>query len=149
MAKYTNDSMTDQEKIEALYNWVLKNDMTYIRSYEHTSSSWVWKESWVDDMSASLMDKWGGNCFRYAAFLGMLIREATGLPVTVYHGMTPGASVPLTPHGWVTVEQDGVLYAYDAELPKFSGFDVSRCYKVNYAEASTRLYVQGVGTNLY
>ena len=83
------------------------------------------------------------------AFLGMLIREATGLPVTVYHGMTPGASVPLTPHGWVTVEQDGVLYAYDAELPKFSGFDVSRCYKVNYAEASTRLYVQGVGTNLY
>lgn len=147
--EHTDPSMTDQEKIEALYNWVLRNSMKYIRTYEHTKADWVWKDSWVDDMAASQMDKWGGNCFRYAAFFGMLVREATGLEVTVYHGYTPGANVPLTPHGWVTVNQGGTLYAYDVELQKHSGYSRARCYKVPYSESSKSLHVQGVGTNLY
>lgn len=147
--KYTKSSMTDQEKIDALYNWVLKNSMVYIRTYEHTKADWVWKDSWVDDMAASQMDNWGGNCFRYAAFLGMLIREATGLEVTVYHGYTPGAYVALTPHGWITVNQNGKLYAYDVELQKHSGYSASRCYKVLYSQSSTSLHIQGIGTKLY
>jgi hypothetical protein len=105
--------MTDQEKIRALYDWVLYNDMVYYRTYEHTRSDWVWKDSWVDDMAASQMDKWGGNCFRYASFLGMLVHEATGLPVRVYHGVTPGSQVPLTPHGWITVLQTAHGTTYD------------------------------------
>lgn len=147
--KYTKSSMTDQEKIEALYDWVLKNSMVYIRTYEHTKPDWVWKDSWVDDMAASQMDNWGGNCFRYAAFLGMLIHEATGLEVTVYHGSTPGATVALTPHGWITVNQGGTLYVYDVELQKHSGYSRSRCYKVPYSQSSQTMHINGIGTNLY
>lgn len=145
--KYTNDSMTNQEKIKALYDWILTNNMTYIRTYEHTKSDWVWKDSWVDDMAKSQMDNNGGNCFRYAAFLGMLIKEATGLPVKVYHGQTVGASTPLTPHGWVTVYQDNVWYVYDVELDKYTNHDSSFCYKV--PASKSRLHLQGVGTKLY
>lgn len=147
--EHTKANMTDQEKIDALYDWVLYNSMTYIRTYEHTRADWVWKDSWVDDMASSQMDNWGGNCFRYASFLGMLIHEATGLDVTVYHGYTPGATVALTPHGWVTVNQDGILYAYDVELQKHSGFSKARCYKALYSETSKSMHVQGIGTNLY
>ncbi len=145
--KHTNDSMTNQEKIKALYDWVLTNNMTYIRTYEHTKSNWVWKDSWVDDMAKSQMDNNGGNCFRYAAFLGMLIREATGLPVMVYHGQTVGASTPLTPHGWVTVYQDNVWYVYDVELDKYTNHDSSFLYKVPASKSN--LHLQGVGTKLY
>ena len=145
--KHTNDSMSNQEKIKALYNWVLTNNMTYIRTYEHTKSDWVWKDSWVDDMAKSQMDNNGGNCFRYAAFLGMLIREATGLPVMVYHGQTVGTSTPLTPHGWVTVYQDNVWYVYDVELDKFSNYDSSFLYKVHASKSN--IHLQGVGTKLY
>lgn len=148
--QHTNSSMTNQQKIEALYNWVLKNDMNYIRTYEHVKADWVWKNSWVDDMAASLMDNWGGNCFRYASFLGLLIREATGLPVVVYHGDTPGASVALTPHGWVTVYQDGAWYSYDVELNKFSSaYNRDLCYKIPYTKSKGDMYFNGVGTNLY
>jgi len=146
-SQLTNDSMTDQEKIRAIFNWILKNDMVYYRTYEHTKSDWVWKDSWVDDMAASQLDQWGGNCFRYNALLGMLIREATGLPVMVYHGMTPAIRGGLTPHGWATVLQDGVWYIYDVELQKHAGASESRCYKVPADQSST--HREGVGSKIY
>ena len=145
--KHTDPSMTDQEKIDALYNWVLKNSMGYIRTYEHVRKDWVWKESWVDDFAASQMDNWAGNCFRYAAFLGMLIHEATDLPVTVYHGECPGVTIARTPHGWCTVYQDGDWYVYDVELDKFTNRPKHLLYKVLASESTQHL--DGVGTNLF
>lgn len=143
-----NDSMTNQQKIQAIYNWIMNDKtMSYIRTYEHTSPSWVWKDSWVDDMAASLMDKWGGNCFRYAAFLGMLIREATGLEVTVYHGDCTTTDGGTTPHGWITVKQDGTWYIYDVELEKHANVAHSRCYKV--LPSVSTIHLNGVGTNLF
>lgn len=100
--KVTKSDMSDQEKIKAIYNWLLTNDMNYIRTYEHVKKNWVWKDSWVDDMAASIIEKWGGNCYRYASLSGMMFREATGLPVTVYHGIqVVGGST--FHHGWVTI----------------------------------------------
>ena len=146
--QHTNPSMTDQEKIKALYDWVLYNDMEYLRSYEHVAADWVWKDSWVDDMAASQMDNWGGNCYRYAAFLGMLIQEATGLPVTVYHGIQVYYGT-IYYHGWITVEQDGIDYAYDVELDKHADWSTASCYKVPYSITSQDMHTEGVGTNLY
>ena len=121
--------------------------MTYIRTYEHTKADWVWKDSWVDDMAKSLMDNNGGNCFRYASFMGFLVKEATGLKVQVYHGQTPGSHTALTPHGWITVYQDGQWYVYDVELDKFSSRGLSTCYKI--PASKSKIHVQGVGTKLY
>lgn len=140
----TNSSMSDQQKIEVLYNWILNNDMTYISNYEHISSSWVWKDSWVDDMAVSMMDNNGGNCYRYAAFFGMLIHEATGLPVIVYHGTLLATYARPTMHGWITVYQDGAWRSYDVQLRKFNRYPNSQCYGGDGA-----LYIDGVGTNLY
>lgn len=147
VAQHTNDSMTNQQKIDALYNWVLKNDMVYIRSYEHVKADWVWKDSWVDDMATSQMDKWGGNCYRYASFLGMLIREATGLEVRVYQGRTPASGGGLTYHGWPAVNQNGTWYIYDVELQKHSAFPSYLCYKVAAEKSATHYY--GEAVNLY
>lgn len=145
---HTDPSMSDQQKIRALYLWILNSNMVYLRAYEHTKANWTWYDGWVDDMAANHMDRWGGNCFRYAAFLGMLIREATGLPVRVYQGKTYIDNETLTAHGWVSVCQDGVWYIYDVELQKFNSyFEEYYCYKVPAEE--DRLHLRGVGTDLY
>lgn len=145
--EHTDPSMTDQEKIEALYDWVLKGNMKYISGYEHVKADWDWPDNWVDYMATSLMDNWGGNCFRFASFFGMMVHEATGLPVAVYHGKTPRASGGLTAHGWAAVYQDGQWYVYDPELQKFTGYARSSCYQV--LATDSYLHVQGVGTNLF
>jgi len=145
--QHTDGAMSNQEKIRALYDWVRNSDMTYIRSYEHVRSGWEWTDGWVDDMAANHMDNWGGNCFRYASFLGMLLHEATGLPVTVYHGQTPAASSGTTPHSWASICQDGNWYVYDVELHKFTTYTEVHCYKIPASEST--LHLEGVGTNLY
>lgn len=145
---HTDPAMSDQEKIRALYQWILNSDMTYIRAYEHTKADWTWYDGWVDDMAADHMNRWGGNCYRYAAFLGMLIREATGLPVRVFQGKTLMENGSLTAHGWTGVCQDGVWYIYDVQLQKFNSFfKESYCYMVPPEEA--RMHLRGVGTDLY
>ena len=145
--QHTNSSMTNQQKIDALYNWILRNDMVYIRSYEHTRADWEWVDGWIDDFATSQMDNWGGNCYRYSSFLGMLIREATGLEVKVYQGKTPAAAGGLTYHGWPAVKQNGVWYIYDVELQKHSGFSSYSCYKV--PASSSGIHYYGEGFNLY
>lgn len=143
------EGMTDQQKIDALYDWILKNNWVYIRTYEHTKSSWVWKDSWVDDMALSLMQDKGGNCFRYACFLGLLVHEATDLKVVFYHGSVPAAAGGLTPHGWITIYQDGVEYAYDVELNKFSkSYTYAKCHKKVYSSLVNDRYYKGIGTVL-
>ena len=101
----------------------------------------------VQDMVERHLNKWGGNCFSYAALLGFLVREATGLQVTAYHGDTPGSAAPLVPHGWITVMQDGQQDDYDVELDKFTKYATSKCYKVLATES--KLHLNGVGSNLY
>ena len=142
-----DDSMTDQEKIDAVYYWILRNSMYYRSAYEHVKKDWVWEDSWVDDFATDLLDNWSGNCFRYAAFSGLCFREATGLPVTAYHGWTPGPEFNPIPHGWVSICQDGVWYVYDVELDKFRDYIFEVCYKEPAADSVIHIY--GDGTNLY
>ncbi len=147
LEQFTEESMTVQEKLDAIYNWVLTNGMRYRRNYDHLKADWEWKDSWLDERAVMLLDNWGGNCFAYAALTGFMIREATGLPTAVYHGWTPGPSGSLIPHGWAAVCQEDVWYVYDPELYKFGEYSVSSCYK-EPAEGSI-IHVQGVGYDLY
>jgi len=145
--EHTNASMSAQEKINALYNWLLRNDMKYIRTYEHTKADWVWKDSWADDMAERHLDNWGGNCYSYAALSGFLFREATGLEVKVYQGRTPASGGGLTYHGWTSVNQDGTWYIYDVELQKHSNYASYLCHKVPEEKTATHYY--GEAVNLY
>lgn len=147
MAPLIQDSMTDQEKIEALYNGVLNNDMTYRRTYEHVSAGWKWQEGWVDDMAADLMDNHSGNCFRYAAFMGLLISEATDLQVSVALGDSKSTTGGRTPHSWVNVWHEDGWYIYDVELQKFASVEQERCYRI--PEEESNLHFDGKPTALY
>ena len=118
--QHTSKSMTKNQKIRALFQWLTGNSYTYTRTYEHALSSWKWYQGWTDDFASQLMTNCSGNCFRYAALLGYLFKEATGYEVKIFHGSTPSRSGGTTPHGWVTVKIGGTEYAFDPDLYKFS-----------------------------
>lgn len=145
---HTNAAMTDDKKIETLWNWLVNNSWTYTRTYEHTSSSWVWYTGWTDDFARQCITNKSGNCFRYAAVFGYMVKEATGYKVRVYHGMTPSSRGGTTPHGWTTVYINGTWYAYDPDLYKFNARR-STYYKTPYSTTSKSIHLQGKAANLY
>ena len=136
----TDPSMTNQEKIDALYDRLMIGDIYYYNSYEHIKAGWNWPDGWIDAFAADMMENRYGNCFKYAAFLGLMIREATDLPVAIYHGKLPMGD----PHGWVTVYQDGVWYVYDIQQA-LQGEDPAVCHKAPYP---LERLIDGVGTVL-
>ena len=136
----TDPSMTDQEKIDALYDWLTIGHIYYYNSYEHIQAGWYWPDGWIDVFAADMMENQYGNCFKYAAFLGLMIREATDLPVAIYHGKLPMGD----PHGWVTVYQEGAWYVYDVQQA-IQGEDPAVCYKAPYP---LERLTNGVGTLL-
>ena len=140
--------MSNEQKIQAIWNWMINNSWTYARTYEHISSSWVWYSGWQDDFAKQCITNQAGNCFRYAAAFGYMVKEATGYQVRVYHGMTPATRGGTTPHGWITVNIDGTWYAYDIDLAKFSS-NRSIYYHTPYSTTSQSIHLQGVAVNLY
>lgn len=145
--KYTDDDMTENQKIKALWDYIVNNSWGYIRTYEHTSSKWKWYDGWTDDFAYDLITDKGGNCFRYAATFGYLVKEATGYPVRVYHGKTPARRGGTTPHGWITVKIDGTWYAYDPDLYKFGG-RAKKYYKNPYSVTKKTMHLDGKYTAL-
>ena len=144
----TTNSMSNSQKIQTIWNWLCNNSWTYARTYEHVSPSWTWYSGWQDDFAKQCIRNKAGNCFRYAAVFGYMVKEATGYQVRVYHGMTPATRGGTTPHGWVTVKIGGTWYVYDPDLAKFSGYR-SIYYHTPYSTTSKSIHLQGKATNLY
>jgi hypothetical protein len=144
----TNSGMSNEQKIQAVWNYVVNSSWGYIRTYEHTNPGWSWYSGWTDDFASQLVANKGGNCFRYAALLGYMIKEATGYQVIVYHGYTNGRSGNDMPHGWITVNINGTWYAFDPDLYKFSSRSASY-YWQPYSQTCRTIHRKGEGTPLY
>ena len=144
----TNKSMSNNQKIQAIFNWLRTNRWGYTRTYEHVYPSWVWYSGWQDDFAKQCIKNKSGNCYRYAAVFGYMVKEATGYPVRVYRGVTKATRGGTTPHGWTTVKIGGTWYAYDVDLAKFSS-NSSIYYRTPYSITSQSIHRQGVAVNLY
>lgn len=140
---HTKPGMTNEEKIESMFQWLIKNDWTYTRTYEHTKPDWEWYTGWTDDFASQIMENNSGNCFRYSSLFGYMVKEATGYYTRVYHGMTPSTRGRLTPHGWVLVKkEDGLWYAYDPDMDKFYKHR-DMYYNTLYSETKKKLHQKG------
>ena len=147
--QHTDSDMSDQAKINALYNFIITNKWTYIRNNDHLATGWKWKDGWTDDYAVRLMDEGGGNCFAFASFFGFAVRDATGLDVRVYRGTSSRSGVG-TPHAWIAVQQSGKWYAYDPELAKFADLTHPEyCKKYPYPSKEDIYHQNGTALNLY
>ena len=104
---YTNDSMTRDQKLRALYNYV-RDNFTYLRRDLVSKGQTGWEAAYAEEF----LKLGRGNCYSFSATFCLLSREL-GLPAyTVVGGLGSSNS----PHGWVEMELDGTVYMFDPQL---------------------------------
>lgn len=101
----TNDSMTRDEKLRALYNYV-RDNFTYLKRPLISKGQTGWEAGYAKYFLANGK----GNCYNYAATYCLLAREL-GLPAYTVVG-----SALNSPHGWVEIPLDGATYMFDTQL---------------------------------
>ncbi|MCI2048489.1 MAG: hypothetical protein LKJ76_02080 [Lachnospiraceae bacterium] len=104
----TNSSMTQKQKLNAVYSWLIRN-ASYRRTYETPSGDWT------ADFALQMLSSHKGNCFRFAASFAYLAK-ALGYNVKVITGQVSAARGGVTPHSWDEVYIDGGWYIFDSEL---------------------------------
>lgn len=125
----TNNTMSNNRKIEVLFDYVTTNSWDYKRTYEHMAPNWVWYKGWTDDFAYDLISTGHGNCYRYSSVFGYLVKEACGYEVCVYCGSAPALRGGTTPHGWTTVKINGKWYYFDPDLYKFGTKSANYYYR--------------------
>ena len=105
--EYTGGSMTQDQKLRALFNYTVNN-------YRYLSRPLVRKGAvdWEPGYALWFLQNGRGNCFSFAAAYCLLCREL-GLPAYTVVG---ASGRPDAPHGWVEIVIDGVVYMFDPEL---------------------------------
>ena len=103
----TNEAMSRDEKLRALYNYV-RDNFTYIKR-ELVSKE---QSGWQTAYAASFFADGRGNCFSFAAAFQQLCRAVGVDAVTVVGQLGKNHQ----PHGWVEITLDGTAAVYDPEI---------------------------------
>lgn len=108
VSQVTDSSMTRNQKLRALYNYVRDN-------YRYLKRRLVGKDEagWEYAAAEEFLQTGAGNCFSYAATYCLLARQL-GLPAyTVVGNLYISVNQD---HGWVEIPLDGNTYLFDTEL---------------------------------
>lgn len=101
----TDDSMTRDEKLRAMYNYI-RDNFRYLKRPLISKG----QTGWEADYALYFLQNGKGNCYNFSAAYCLLCREL-GLPAYVVVG-----SALNSPHGWVEIELDGDTYMFDTQL---------------------------------
>ncbi len=115
--EHTDSSMTQEEQLRALYNYV-RDNFTYLRRDLVSQSDVGWEPAYA----AEFLELGRGNCYSYSALFCLLARQL-GLPAQTAVGYLGSYS---DPHGWVEIEMDGVTYMFDPQLEWRYRYDYGR-----------------------
>ena len=120
VAENTEESMTQEEKLSALYYDFMLLQCSYRMGDLHEKGEEGWQ---LDAVKTMISKNFRGNCYSYAALFRELAR-AVGYPAEAYSGTVRGETESTTPHGWVEIEINGELYLFDSEMQFFNGVDM-------------------------
>ena len=107
----TTDDMTQKERFEALYKYVMKNFKYRLVPYVATNAV-----NWEPQYAYNALSQNQGNCYSYAASVTMLARACGYKAVGVSGAFTSSYHSSWVMHGWCQVTVDGTVYVCDAEL---------------------------------
>ena len=103
----TDSSMSQLDKLRALYNYV-RDNFTYLRRDLVSQGDAGWEPAYA----AEFLELGRGNCYSFSALFCLLARQL-GYPAETAVGYLGTYS---DPHGWVEIEMDGVTYMFDPQL---------------------------------
>lgn len=103
----TNDTMTREQKLRALYVYT-RDSFKYLRRAPYAFGATGW---WEQD-ALNMLNTGYGNCYSYASVFYYCARWL-GYDAKIYSGRVGHNP---SPHGWVEINFDGVNYIFDTEL---------------------------------
>jgi hypothetical protein len=119
---YSGNANLDQK-----LQWIIDNktgtsgDVLW-KSFDYTSHSFRYISGstyptgdWSVPFAIEMVDRGGGNCYRFAALFCWLAR-AYGYDARVVSGSVPSISSGWAPHGWVEIYKDGQVYICDPDM---------------------------------
>lgn len=122
----TTDKMTQEQKLKACYNWIIKN-FSYERDYQDPAKL---KNNWTKSYAEYAFKKKKGNCYKYASAMGYCA-EILGYEARVVYGKIASGS-SRTNHGWTEIKINGKYYIFDTvQADYYKGNYYKRTYK-NY-----------------
>ncbi len=105
-----NDSMTQQQKLRAVYDYA-KNTFGYLGIGAADTS----KSDWALTSAADMLKNHKGNCYSWSAAFTYLARQvgfdAQAIPGT---GVSPKGSESV--HAWTEITIDGTAYTFDPQI---------------------------------
>lgn len=110
IASVTNNSMTQLEKLRAVYNYT-RDNFSYLRRNYYA----VGATGWELENALVMFQTHQGNCYCFTAAFYYLSRQL-GYESTAISGSVSAAGGGMTPHGWVHITFNGTVYIFDTEL---------------------------------
>ena len=107
LSEQTDESMTREEKLRAVYLYV-RDSFTYLRRHYYR----IGDQGWQVGEAVTMYSTGKGNCYCYAAAFWAAAR-GLGYEAKAVSGTYGGERAP---HGWVEIIQDGQRYTYDVEI---------------------------------
>ena len=101
----TDDSMTRDQKLRVLFNYV-RDNFKYLKRPLISKG----QTGWEPEYALFFLNNGKGNCYSFSATYCLLCREL-GLPAYTVVG-----SALNSPHGWVEIVLDGSVYMFDTQL---------------------------------
>ncbi len=122
----TNSKMTQEQKLKACYNWIIKN-FYYERDYQDPAKL---KKNWTKSYAEYAFKNKKGNCYKYASAMGYCA-EILGYDARVAYGKIASGN-SRTNHGWTEIKINGTYYIFDTvQADYYKGNYYKRTYK-NY-----------------
>lgn len=132
--KSTGDSWLDgQLKTIAKANGNdLKKCFNYVAKFKYITGSTHPTGNWMVPYAKEMIQKKGGNCYRYAA-LFCALATYLGYDAKVVSGWVPSRSQGKAPHGWVEIKSGGKTYVCDPDM--VHAYPNMNWYMMTYANA--------------
>lgn len=105
--RLTNNSMTRDQKLRALYNYCRDNFSYLKRPLVQAGAT-----GWEPEYASAFLSMKKGNCYSFSSLFCLLAREIGQPAYTVVGGLGKKAA----PHGWVELKLDGTVYMFDPQL---------------------------------
>jgi len=113
---------------------VLLKSFNYVRAFPYIRTPDIPTGDYSVPYALSMLQKHGGNCYRFAALFCVLAR-AYGYNAKVISGTVPRIGGGRAPHGWVEITQNGKVYVCDPDLSK--NYPSRNWFMFTYSQAPT------------
>ncbi len=122
IAEKTDESMSDEEKLHALYEYV-SGSFGYLRRKYYEPG----EHDWLNEEAKTMLTERNGNCYNFAATFCLLARcigyDAEAYSGTIYGRAEPGQTRPPDrPHGRGRSEIDGHTSIFDPDMHAVGAF---------------------------